>query len=175
MTSITNFCSIENCSKTLAKKSWCMMHYTRWNRYGDPLFSKYERRGKTNMGEYKSWQMMKERCYTKNVESYHRYGGRGITVCDRWHNSFKNFLKDMGERPAGHSIERIDNNGNYEPSNCRWATRQEQASNRRSNRNFTLNGETKTLKRWSDFYGRRYKTVWARVNVGYSIEKALGL
>ncbi len=73
---------------------------------------------------------MKQRCYYKKHKDYHRYGGRGITVCDRWLNSFANFIADMGERPEGLTLERRDTNGNYEPTNCYWATKAEQVANR---------------------------------------------
>lgn len=86
----------------------------------------------THKREYKSWINMIHRCYNKNTINYDYYGGRGIEVCDRWRNSFINFLEDMGERPPGTSLDRIDVNGNYGPSNCKWSTPKEQAGNKRT-------------------------------------------
>jgi hypothetical protein len=87
-----------------------------------------------NNPSYKIWCYMKTRCYNKNNKDYKHYGGRGIIICDRWKNSFENFLNDMGEKPEGYSIDRINVDGNYEPSNCRWATQKEQVNNRRTSK-----------------------------------------
>ena len=87
--------------------------------------------GLSRSPSYRSWDAMIQRCYDKSVPHYERYGGRGISVCDRWKNSFLDFLKDMGDRPEGKTLDRIDNNGNYEPLNCKWSTIKEQSSNKR--------------------------------------------
>ena len=90
--------------------------------------------GKSNILEYKIWQGILDRCNNSNCKNYFHYGGRGITVCERWKNSFENFYKDMGPRPSDkYSIDRIDNNGNYQPSNCKWSSRKDQARNTRKN------------------------------------------
>jgi hypothetical protein len=124
--------------------------------------------------EYESWCKMRERCYNPKTVGFEYYGGRGIKVCDRWRESFKNFLDDTGPRPPGMSIERKDTNGNYEPGNCKWATRYEQSNNRRSNVQVEIGGVTKNLSQWCVFLGVRTKSVRSRVSKGwYPIEALL--
>lgn len=122
---------------------------------------------------YISWESMKRRCRDNAVECYPRYGGRGITICAEW-SSFKAFLRDMGPRPAGTSLDRIDNNGNYEPGNCRWATIEEQGRNKRNNRYATLNGETMLVSDWAKRLGMHYTGVILRLK-NWPIEHALTL
>lgn len=109
-----------------------------------------KRTGTTYPVERATWSHMKQRCINPNFKDYDKYGGRGISVCEAWLASFDAFLRDMGPRPPDkHSIDRIDSNGNYEPSNCRWATFSEQNKNRRNNRYFTHNGQRLCLQDWA--------------------------
>lgn len=116
---------------------------------------------------------MLSRCSNPNHNESHNYMGRGITVCERWRESFDNFAEDMGERPAGMSIDRIDNDKGYSLDNCRWATPREQSQNRRGNRNLTFNGVTKCAIEWSRETGIRRKTIIKRIEQGWSVERAL--
>ncbi|WP_250125499.1 hypothetical protein [Chroococcidiopsis sp. CCMEE 29] len=116
---------------------------------------------------------MIRRCVDINDISYKNYGGRGISVCERWRNSFPAFLQDMGECPDGYEIDRIDVNANYEPSNCRWATGKQQARNRRNNHNITYKGRTQCLTAWAEELGGSVKTLYNRFHHGWGVEKAL--
>lgn len=121
---------------------------------------------------YNAWQSMLQRCYYKPHKSYAAYGGRGIGVCDRW-RSYVNFLADMGDRPPGTSIDRINNHGNYEPSNCRWATPREQAQNRKTSRLLTAFGVTAPLVVFARKYGIASDTLTWRLRHGLPAEQAL--
>lgn len=119
------------------------------------------------------WALMKARCSNPNLPAYKNYGGRGIIVCDRWKNDFAAFVSDMGECPPKHQIDRIDNNGNYEPSNCRWATRSENNRNTRQNRKITINGITKILCEWEEIAPVGALAFRARIYAGWPPEIAL--
>ena len=107
--------------------------------------SEHFKHGMLNTPTYESWRAMKARCLDKNHMSYHRYGARGITICEEWINNFKQFLADMGERLSKqHSLDRIDNNKGYSPDNCKWSTKKEQSNNTIQNVNYLLNGRQYT-------------------------------
>lgn len=169
-------CSIEDCEKAVSARGWCPMHYRRWRKYANPLtfVNHNERHGKKNTPEYASWLKMKERCYGVNHRYYFNYGGRGVRVCDRWKHSFINFLSDMGEKPdASFSLDRIDGNGDYEPSNCRWATAKQQSRNRSFNRIFSLNGKSQCMSAWAEELGISGGTLSERIERRWSLERAL--
>jgi hypothetical protein len=141
------------------------------------LLARNTTHGLSGTPEYIAWCAMKARCYDKNTVGYKNYGGRGISVCARWlgNNGFVNFLADMGKKPsAKHTVERTNNDGDYCPENCRWATRKEQGNNKRNNVVITINGETMPLMAWVKRAGINLATFYRRRSRGLSIEDSLG-
>ena len=130
--------------------------------------------GLSHTAEYAVYLGMKDRCYNVNEPAYKNYGGRGIIVCDRWRNSFKNFIADMGNRPSPkHTIDRINNDGDYCPENCRWVTRKVQNCNKRNTVVITINGISKSLMEWADIYQMPSERVRTRIAMGWDVERAL--
>lgn len=126
--------------------------------------------------EYYSWYNAKRRCYYPDYKDYSNYGARGIKMCEEWQDNFEQFLKDMGPKPAPkYSIERINNNGNYEPSNCKWATAKEQNNNSRNNRYITFQNRRKTISQWAAERHIKLTTLRMRIDVyNWSLDRALG-
>lgn len=129
--------------------------------------------GKSKTAEYRIWIQMRSRCRNPNCPRFGRYGGRGISVCPEW-DDFLIFLKDMGPRPSpGHAIERIDNNGNYEPDNCIWGTRHQQNSNKVTSVRLSLNGRSFTVSEWASLLRVNTRSLFLRIEHGWSAEEAL--
>lgn len=146
----------------------CLFHEARSQSLG--VFRKH---GLSRTVEYATWNSMIQRCYNTANAYYSRYGGRGIRVCKRW-LKFENFLVDMGQRPSTrYSIDRIDNNGNYEPKNCRWATQREQQSNTCRSVRLTYNGITRCRAEWERVVGLGRGSLASRLKRGWDIERAL--
>jgi hypothetical protein len=131
-----------------------------------------KKHGYTKTKIYASWFQMKERCNNPKSIGYKNYGARGIKVCERW-LSFSNFLSDMGQKPSSNfSLDRINNNGNYEPNNCKWSTQMEQCNNMRKNRLINIDGKINTFSNWCKFYKIKYATAFARIKRGMEIKTA---
>lgn len=134
--------------------------FSRHSQYGTP--------------EYFIWIGIKDRCYRTRNPGYKNYGGRGIQVCDRWKNSFDLFLSDMGPRPSRqHQIDRIDNDKDYCPENCRWATRRQQCNNKRTTHLLTVDGEAKSIAEWARETGISQGTIWRRISLGWQSSDAV--
>lgn len=132
--------------------------------------------GMSNSPERNSWEKMISRCYDSSHNSYKNYGARGISVCERWRNSFIDFLADVGRKPTPeHSLDRKKNDGNYEPDNVRWATRLEQNRNMRKTRFIEYGGIRKSLSEWSEDLNMKKSTIRQRLNSGWTEEQALTL
>jgi hypothetical protein len=131
--------------------------------------------GKSKTPEFLVWQSMVQRCYNDKHKRYSKYGARGIKVCQKWKDSFLNFIDDMGKCPKGLSLDRIDNDGDYTPENCAWRTIEEQNNNRGSyNRVIEFNGDSGTISQMARRYGIRVSTLFQRIDrLGWSVKKAL--
>lgn len=130
------------------------------------------RHGMSRTNSYSTWKTMIQRCENPNAKGYKAYGARGITVCDEWH-SFDAFVRDMGVRPKGYTLDRIDNDKGYFKDNCRWATTSQQNNNNRRNRRITVDCETRTIAEWAQFYGLKWYQIATRVKNGWGIEEAV--
>ena len=140
------------------------------------LHTKHRHKMSKASKEYEAWHQMKKRCCNPRDKDYKNYGGRGITICSRWLDKdvgFVNFLEDMGEFPAGMTLDRKNNDGSYSKDNCRLATRREQANNRRGNKLITFHNETKTLSDWEESLGFNKGILKGRLNRGISETKAM--
>lgn len=130
-----------------------------------------KRHGMSHSPTHRTWVQMRARCQRPSSDGWQAYGGRGIRVCERW-ESFENFLADMGHRPPGMTLDRLDVNGDYSKANCRWASATQQASNRRNNRLFTLDGVTLTQSQLCRNFGINWCTVRDRLSRGWTVEDA---
>lgn len=174
-------CTIDECRNMRQAKGLCAKHYRRVQLHGDANVVKIRPKSSSRLKdtpEYRTYRHMLGRCRTKTNKAYKHYGGRGIKVCDRWlepnGRGFDNFLFDMGKRPTNKtSLDRINNNGNYEPSNCRWADSVEQLNNTRRSRFITAYGKTQTVSQWARELGMKSTTIHQRLAYGWTGEKIL--
>lgn len=130
--------------------------------------------GYEKTSEYQTWRSMRARCYRRSNKAWPQYGGRGITICDRWRDDFAAFLADMGPKPSpSHSVDRIDNDGPYSPENCRWATGTEQGRNTHRNVVVEYGGRSLCIAEWAEVTGLSYTSLRKRLGRGWTIERAL--
>jgi hypothetical protein len=171
-------CKVENCNRFgKVVKGLCNPHYQRMHKYGDPehpISHNHEIHRLTQTPEYTSWTRMKARCDYPGNNRYHRYGARGIKVCERWRNSFLAFYNDLGPKPgANFSLSRIDNDGDYEPRNVEWADKYTQGNNRCDNRVLNLDGREHTVTEWARMTGISPSTIFQRLQYGWTVRHAL--
>lgn len=165
-------CTVEGCNVKHQAKGLCSFHYARFVRHGDTssILRKYapNLHGMTGTSIHKAWENMRDRCLNKVSPVFKNYGGRGIKICDRWLN-FENFLEDMGERPKGMTLDRTDNDGDYEPDNCRWVTQKENNRNRPATKlnteavkviRYALKYMNITPKRLAEIHGVTVNTIY---------------
>lgn len=169
-TIVRYFCQCECGEATFTHKDHLFSGHSR--SCGCQQLKAITRHGKSNSRVYHAWQHMVDRCTKESDKNYRHYGGRGITVCERW-MKFENFLEDMGEPSLGLSIDRVNNNEGYRPENCRWATRKEQQNNRRANVVYEFKGERLTLVQWARRLGTTGQNIQNRLKLGWPLERAL--
>ncbi len=180
--SIQEICQIAGCSNKvyLLKYQWCSLHYWRWYRSGNPEYTKHPPHGYTGTTEFTIWVDIKMRTGNPADPAYKNYGGRGIKFYEPWRESFLTFREylenSIGLRPNKQlTLDRIDNNKDYEPGNLKWSTLFEQANNRRNNVLMTLGNRTQTIMQWCKELGLNYATVKSRLRGGLSDSEALGI
>lgn len=174
-----NFCKVEGCHSLVHARGMCNVHYRRWMKHGHIECEKMVQNGLARKypSEHRAWASAKGRCKNPRNASYYRYGGRGITICDRWLGpyGFTHFIEDMGPKPSYekfssgqplYSLDRIDLDGPYSPDNCRWATMQQQTDNRSIARRIEIDGETKSIQEWANLTGVSYDRIWKRYDSG---------
>lgn len=157
------------CKNKVRARGYCAKHYSKLMTYGDPLYGKtYEMHGMKNSDEYNCWFSMKKRCYNNKEQNYKYYGGRGIKVCDRWKDSFVNFYEDMGKKPSkNHSLDRIDVDGDYSLSNCRWADQTEQCRNQRLRKDNISGVKGVSLRKSNNKWYARITVNKKEIHLGY--------
>ena len=169
-------CSVKGCDNLEIARTWCHKHYKRWQVHGDANATPgYKYHGKDiDMSLYMTWIGMRERCSKVKSDNYHRYGARGIKVCSRWQKSYINFINDVGSRPSPqHTLDRINNNGNYEPSNFRWSLPYRQNRNTSRNKKLTYNNKTMVAADWAREIGIPLSTIYGRIRRGWAVENIL--
>lgn len=168
-------CMVDDCTNTIhSTLGYCVNHYRKVKLYGDANYVRPP--GRTSHPLYITWSGMRARCNIESCTSYPLYGGRGIYVCERWDNledGFENFIEDMGEKPSGTSIDRIDNDGPYSPENCRWATATEQNNNRKNNFILEHDGVKRTAAEWGRISGVDPSVIRGRLKMGWSVPEAI--
>lgn len=173
-------CRIISCLNYAKCTGFCIKHYRRYKKYGDPLAGPKFIEPSYGQGTtplYKLWRGIITRCANPNSSSYKRYGGRGISIFEPWYTSFlafKSYIEHtLGERPTGGILDRINNNGNYEPGNIKWSTKMESANNTSTNCYITYNKQTKTLIQWARELKINRVTLKNRIMSGWGVEEAL--
>lgn len=163
---LKNICCVDGCNKPVECKRYCKMHNRRIQRHGNPSIILIKKHNQSNSLTYSSWDSMIQRCTNPKSTNYERWGGRGIKVCEDW-VKFENFYRDMGDRPSiKHQIDRINNNGNYEPGNCRWVTNK---INTRNSSRTKMNAEKVNEIRSLIKQGYGIRAIGRMYNIGHSV------